>query len=59
MMQEALIQQRAAMLTTDPVDVFTLDEPAEYEKVKASGLFVEDSSLFVGPRPRRWGGTQA
>lgn len=50
--KEQLIQERQRMLSSEPADVFALEEPSQYEKVKVQGVFMEDSSLFVGPRPR-------
>ncbi|KAG2451641.1 hypothetical protein HYH02_003421 [Chlamydomonas schloesseri] len=50
--KEDLIAARERVANTDPVDIFSLDQPAEYDKVSVTGRFLHEYSLYVGPRPR-------
>lgn len=49
--KEELIELRGRMLEAPPRDIYS-SEPSDYEKVSASGVFLHDKSVFVGPRPR-------
>ncbi len=50
--KEQLIELRGRMLEAPPREIYSA-EPSDYEKVAASGVFLHDKSIFVGPRPRR------
>lgn len=51
--QEELIATRERVATSEPVDIFSLEQPADYDKVSVTGRFLHEYSLYVGPRPRR------
>ncbi|PNW71687.1 hypothetical protein CHLRE_16g664700v5 [Chlamydomonas reinhardtii] len=50
--KEELIATRERVATSEPVDIFSLEQPADYDKVSVTGRFLHEYSLYVGPRPR-------
>ncbi|CAD7704252.1 unnamed protein product [Ostreobium quekettii] len=54
-----LIERRKAQLQEDPVDIQAIDQPVEFQHVRAVGKLIQENSVFVGPRVRKnnnWGG---
>ncbi len=51
--QESLIKQRSEGLMGEAKDVFGAAELQEYDKVSATGVFLDNKSVFIGPRPRK------
>lgn len=52
-LQDALIKQRSESLFGEANNVYSLSQLEDYAKVTASGIFLHDKSIFVGPRPRK------
>ncbi|KDD72404.1 SURF1 family protein [Helicosporidium sp. ATCC 50920] len=51
--KEALLEERAAQIWREPVDLFSQNEELpEYSPVTLRGVYDEDRSFFVGPRGR-------
>lgn len=50
--KEGLIEERNKTLQEPASDIYSLDKLEPRQKVTASGRFVHERSLFVGPRPR-------
>jgi len=50
--KEGLIEEREKTLAAPAVDVYGLDTLTPQQKVTASGRYVHERSVFVGPRPR-------
>ncbi|KAG2441910.1 hypothetical protein HXX76_003516 [Chlamydomonas incerta] len=50
--KEDLIATRERVASSEPVDIFSLEQPSDYDKVSVTGRFLHEYSLYVGPRPR-------
>eukprot|EP00803_Ostreobium_quekettii_P011633 evm.model.scf_2875.2 EVM.evm.TU.scf_2875.2 scf_2875:7946-12457(+) len=51
-----LIERRKAQLQEDPVDIQAIDQPVEFQHVRAVGKLIQENSVFVGPRVRKTSG---